>query len=37
MEKIKLWFFLAEKILPFWFNKYARVIEWPLLFYDLKK
>ena len=35
--KARIYGFLAERFLPFWFNKYTKVIEWPVLFYDLKK
>jgi len=35
--KARIYGFLAERFLPFWFNKYSKVIEWPVLFYDLKK
>ena len=34
--KIRLYAFLAERFLPFWFNKYARCLEWPILFNDLR-
>ena len=29
--------FLAERFLPFWFNKYANCLEWPIVFQDLRK
>jgi len=35
--KVRLYAFLAERFLPYWFNKNTNVIEWPILFYDLKK
>ena len=34
---IRVYAFLAERFLPFWFNKYCKVLEWPVLFYDLKE
>ena len=34
---IRIYAFLAERFLPFWFNKYCKVLEWPIIFYDLKK
>ena len=34
---IRIYAFLAERFLPFWFNKYCKVLEWPVIFYDLKK
>ena len=35
--KIRLYAFLAERFLPYWFNKNTKVIEWPILFHDLKR
>ena len=35
--KIRLYAFLAERFLPFWFNKYAKCLEWPIIFNDLRK
>ena len=35
--KTRIYGFLAERFLPYWFNKYSRVLEWPIIFYDLKK
>ena len=34
--KVRLYAFLAERYLPFWFNKYSKVMEWPITFYDLR-
>ena len=34
---MRIYAFLAERFLPFWFNKYCKVLECPVLFYDLKK
>ena len=34
---IRLYAFLAERFLPFWFNKYCKVLEWPILFHDLRE
>ena len=34
---IRIYAFLAERFLPYWFNKNSKVMEWPILFYDLKK
>tara|TARA_B100001971_G_C18160945_1_gene521320 strand:+ start:138 stop:953 length:816 start_codon:yes stop_codon:yes gene_type:complete len=36
-EKTRIYGFLAERLLPYWFNKYTKVFEWPILFYDFKK
>jgi len=33
---IRLYAFLAERFLPYWFNKNAKVLEWPILFHDLR-
>jgi len=35
--KIRLYAFLAERFLPYWFNKYANCLDWPIIFNDLKK
>ncbi len=29
--------FLAERFLPFWFKKYSKYLEWPIVFNDLRK
>ena len=34
--KIRIYAFLAERFLPYWFNKNAKVLEWPIVFYDLR-
>ncbi len=34
---IRIYGFLTERFLPFWFNKYANTLEWPIIFYDLNK
>jgi hypothetical protein len=36
-SKIRIYAFLAERFLPYWFNKYANCLEWPILFNDLRK
>tara|TARA_Y200000002_G_C22598841_1_gene628594 strand:- start:9 stop:821 length:813 start_codon:yes stop_codon:yes gene_type:complete len=36
-NNIRIYAFLAERFLPYWFNKYAKVLEWPILFHDLNK
>ena len=35
--KIRIYGFLAERFLPYWFNKYARCLEWPIIFNDLRE
>jgi len=35
--KTRIYGFLAERFLPYWFNKYTKVLEWPVLFHDIKK
>ena len=35
--KIRVYGFLAERFLPFWFNKYSKYLEWPIIFNDLRK
>ena len=36
-SKMRIYAFLAERFLPFWFNKYAKCLEWPIIFQDLRK
>ena len=33
----RIYGFLAERYLSYWFNKYANVIVWPIIFYDISK
>jgi len=35
--KIRIYGFLAERFLPYWFNKYGKSLEWPIVFNDLRK
>ena len=35
--QVRLYAFLAERFMPFWFNKYAKCLEWPIIFNDLRK
>ena len=35
--QIRLYAFLAERFLPFWFKKYSKCLEWPIIFNDLRK
>ena len=35
--KIRIYGFLAERFLPYWFNKYAKCLEWPIIFNDLTR
>ena len=35
--KIRIYAFLAERFMPYWFKKNAKVKEWPILFQDLNK
>ena len=36
-SNIRIYAFLAERFLPFWFNKYAKCLEWPIIFSDLRE
>ncbi len=36
-SKVRIYAFLAERFLPFWFNKYAKCLEWPIFFNDLRE
>ena len=33
----RIYGFLAERYLSFWFKKYTKYIEWPVIFYDINK
>ena len=35
-KNVRLYAFLAERFMPYWFNKYSKVIEWPIIFQDLR-
>ena len=32
----RIYGFLAERFLPYWFNQNCKVLEWPIIFHDLK-
>jgi len=34
---IRMYTFLAERFLPFWFKKYSNYLEWPVIYYDIGK
>ena len=36
-DQERLYAYLAERYLPFWFKKYANPTDWPWTFFDLKK
>jgi hypothetical protein len=36
-HEIRIYAFLAERYLSYWFNKYTIVKEWPIFFYDTNK
>ena len=33
--KIRMYTFLAERFLPYWFKKYSKYLEWPVIYYDI--
>ena len=35
--KIRIYGFLAERFLSFWFKKYSKYLEWPIVFNDLRE
>ena len=35
--KKRMYTFLAERYLPFWFKKYTNYLEWPVIYYDINK
>ena len=36
-NEVRIYAFLAERYLSYWFNKYSKVKEWPIFFYDTSK
>ena len=36
-HEVRIYAFLAERYLSYWFNKYTAVKEWPIFFYDSNK
>ena len=36
-SKIRMYTFLAERFLPYWFKKNTKCIEWPVVYYDINK
>ena len=36
-ETIRIYAFLAERFLPYWFNKYTKPKEWPIVYHDIAK
>ncbi len=34
--QLRIYGFLAERFLPFWFNKYTNCLDWPIIFKDLR-
>ena len=36
-SKIRMYTFLAERFLPYWFKKYTKSLEWPVVYCDINK
>ena len=36
-RKIRIYTYLAERFLPFWFKKYTKSLEWPVVYCDIYK
>lgn len=36
-SKIRMYAFLAERFLPYWFKKYTNYLEWPVVYCDINK
>ncbi len=36
-NKIRMYTFLAERFLPYWFKKYTKTLEWPVIYCDIYK
>ena len=35
--KTRIYAFLAERYLSYWFNKYSKPLDWPIFFFDTNK
>ena len=35
--QIRMYTFLAERYLSFWFKKYTKSLEWPVIYFDINK
>jgi len=36
-RKIRMYTYLAERFLPYWFKKYTKYLEWPVVYCDINK
>ena len=36
-RKIRMYTYLAERYLPYWFKKYTKYLEWPVVYCDINK
>ena len=36
-NQIRMYTFLAERFLPYWFKKYKNYLEWPVVYCDINK
>jgi len=36
-NQIRMYTFIAERFLPFWFQKYTKCLEWPVVYHDISK
>ena len=36
-DQTRLYAFLAERYLSYWFQKYGKALEWPIFFFDTNK
>ena len=36
-SKIRMYTFLAERFLPYWFKRYTKTLEWPVIYCDINK
>ncbi len=36
-NQIRMYTYIAERFLPFWFKKYTKYLEWPVVYYDINK
>ena len=35
--QVRMYTFIAERFLPFWFQKYTKFLEWPVVYHDINK
>ena len=36
-RRVRMYTYLAERFLPYWFKKYTNYLEWPVIYCDINK